>query len=354
MPQIDSYLKEAVDYNASDLHLCSHSTPAVRIYGKLMELHKNILHSRDIALILNEILTDQQREALDENKDIDFAYELYYNHTNYRFRCHILLQKYGFDCYLRLIPSKIKPLSDLGLPESLVNFTNHKQGLVLVTGPVGSGKTTTLASLIDIINKKRHCHIITIEDPVEYIHQSQKSLVTHKNLNIHVKDYNAALLSAMREDPDVILVGELRDPTSIQAAIAASETGHLVLGTLHTANVVQTIERIVNTFAPVQRQLIRTMLAENLKGVISQVLIPRIDVHGLVCAVEVAVGCHQIANLIREEKTFQILSVMQTGKNTGMRTMDFSLLSLYKEGKISKDDVNAYAFEKEYIQKQMN
>lgn len=353
MPQIDAYLKEAVDYNASDLHLCSHSTPAVRVYGKLVDLYKNILQSRDVALILDEILTEEQKEVLDTEKNIDFAHELYYNHANYRFRCHILVQKYGFDAYFRLIPSAIKTLAELNLPESIDNFTMLKQGLVLVTGPVGSGKTTTLASIVDSINKKRHCHIITIEDPVEYIHTCQKSLITHKNLNIHVKDYASALLSAMREDPDVILVGELRDPVSIQTAIAASETGHLVFGTLHTANVVQTIERIVNTFPPVQRQLIRMMLSETLKGIISQVLIPRTDIRGLIPSVEVIVGCHQAANLIRDEKTFQLLSIMQTGKSLGMRTMDYSLLCLYKEGKISKEDVHAYAVEKELIDKQI-
>lgn len=354
MPLIDSYLKEAIDYNASDLHLCSHSTPAVRVYGKLLDLHKNILRSREIAVMLSEILTDEQKEVLDEKKNIDFAYEIDYNHTVYRFRCHILLQKYGFNCYFRLIPNNIKTLTELNLPDILSNFAMYNQGLILVTGPVRSGKTTTLAALIDIINMKRSCHIITVEDPVEYIHENKKSLVTHKNLNIHIKDYSSALLSAMREDPDVILVGELRDVASIQTAITASETGHLVLGTLHTANVIQTIERIVNTFPAGQRQLIRIMLSETLKGIISQVLIPRSDIRGLIPAVEIAVGSHQVSNLIRDEKTFQLLSIMQTSKSLGMRTMDYSLLSLYNEGKISKEDAYAYASEKEWICKQID
>ncbi|MFH1454521.1 MAG: PilT/PilU family type 4a pilus ATPase [Armatimonadota bacterium] len=349
MPLIESYLKEAIDYNASDLHLCSDSSPAIRIYGKLIDLHKNVLHPRDVAVIVNEILTSEQKECLDKRKDIDFAYEVSYKHRIYRFRCHVLVQKYGFDCYLRIVPCEIKSLKELNLPENFKEIVRYKQGLILVTGPVGSGKSTTLAALIDIINKERDCHIITIEDPVEYIHKSRRSLVTHKNLNIDIKDYSTALLSAMREDPDVILVGELRDSKSIQAAISAAETGHLVFGTLHTANSIQTVERIVNTFPPVQRPLIRIMLSETLKGVVSQVLLPRTDVKGLIPAVEVLVGCHQVSTLIRDEKTYQIPSVMQTNRHLGMRTLDYSLAELIKEKKISKQDAYAYATDKEAI-----
>lgn len=351
MPLIDTYLKEAVDYNASDLHIVSHGAPAIRLYGKIVDMHKNTLNSRDTALILNEILSAEQREYLDKNKSVDFAYELHHANAVYRFRCHILFQRYGFDGYFRFIPNRVQDIRSLNLPQKVAELASYNQGLVLVTGPVGSGKTTTLAALIDIINKTRECHIITIEDPVEYIHKNHKSLITHKNLNLDVKDYSSALLSAMREDPDVILVGELRDAASIHTAISASETGHLVLSTLHTANSVQTIERIINTFAPVQRQLIRIMLSENLKGIVSQALIPRVDANGLIPAVEVLVNCHQVANLIRDEKTYQIPSVMQTTKALGMRTMDYSLIELLKEKKISFEDAYAYIEDKEFFKK---
>lgn len=344
---LDTYLKETVDYNASDLHLCSHQTPAVRVYGKLIEMHKNILYARDVALILNEILTDAQKEKLDRNKSIDFAYNLSDSGKVHRFRCHILLQKYGFDGYFRVIPGVIKTLDELHIPAHIKELAKLKQGLILVTGPVCSGKTTTLAAILDLINKHRNCHILTIEDPVEYIHENNKSLITHKNLHMHVKDYGSAILSAMREDPDVIFVGELRDPEAIQAAITASETGHLVLSTLHTANAAQTIDRVINSFPPIQQYLIRSTLAETLKCVISQVLLPRIDIKGMLPAFEIVIGCTQVANMIRDEKTYQLSSIIQTSKNMGMKTMDQSLLELVKEKRVDIEDAYEYTQEKE-------
>lgn len=347
MPLLDTYLKETIDYNASDLHLCSHQTPAVRLYGKLIEMHKNILYARDVALILNEILTSAQKEELDRCKSIDFAYNFSDNGKTHRFRCHVMLQKYGFDGYFRLIPGVIKTMEQLYIPEQIKETAKLKQGLILVTGPVCSGKTTTIAAILDLINKHRSCHIVTIEDPVEYIHENKKSLITHKNLHAHVKDYGSAILSAMREDPDVIFVGELRDPASIQAAITASETGHLVLSTLHTANAVQTIDRIINSFPPIQQYLIRGTLAETLKCVISQALLPRIDTKGMIPALEIVIGCTQVANIIRDEKTYQLPSIIQTSKNMGMKTMDQSLLELLKEKKAAISDAYEYAQEKE-------
>jgi len=346
MPELDQYLKEVVDRGGSDLHICSNSPPLLRLHGNLVKLSTRVLGPDDTERILLEIITPDARNTLQERKSIDFAYQIAHAGAVQRFRGNVFFQRFGLDGSFRIIPNAIPTLRDLNMPPDLARLTRYHQGLVLVTGPSGSGKTSTLAAFINIINEERSCHIITIEDPIEYLHPNKKSLINQRQVGLHTRSFRAALRSAVRQDPDVILVGELRDLETIQMAITASETGHLVFATLPTSSAAKTIDRLINAFTPAQQTQVRTMLSESLRGIVSQQLIPRADNLGRLPAVEVIVGCLPVANLIREGKTFQIQSVMQTGKHLGMKLMDESLMGLLQDRRITPHEAYEAASDK--------
>ncbi|MFH1096127.1 MAG: type IV pilus twitching motility protein PilT [Candidatus Desantisbacteria bacterium] len=329
--------------NASDLHLSAGIPPTLRIHGTLEKVSTELLSKEDMHTMLYDVLSDENRARFEENKELDFSIEL----SNVgRFRVNAFYQRRGEGASFRLIPEIIKSISDLGLPPIVEKLAHIERGLVLVTGPTGSGKSTTLASMIDIINVERYQHIITIEDPIEFVHQAKNCLVNQREIGFHTKSFTAALRSALREDPDVILVGEMRDLETISMALTAAETGHVVFATLHTNSAPQTIDRIVDVFPPHQQSQIRTQLSDSLQGVVSQTLIPTIDGHGRVCAAEVMVASSAIRNLIREGKTHQMPSIIQTSARDGMQSMDQTLRNLVMQRKISPDDALRFAIDK--------
>ncbi|MEJ2717787.1 MAG: type IV pilus twitching motility protein PilT [Deltaproteobacteria bacterium] len=332
MPQIDKALQAAVRAHASDLHLHAGSSFIVRQYGRLRKLKSPKLSMETARGLIYEILTPAQRKAFEQHLQIDFSYEL---NGLARFRGNAVLQNTGPAAAFRIIPLEIPVLEELGLPQVVKKFCDFHQGLILVTGSTGQGKSTTLAAMIDRINTDRPAHIITVEDPIEFVHPVKKGAVTQRQLGRDTRSFGDALRGALREDPDVIMVGELRDLESIRAAISASETGHLVLGTLSTSSGPKTVQRIIDSFPHEEQNQIRTMLAEGLRAVITQKLRPSKDNNGLVMAAEIMIGTVALGNLIRSEKNHQIPSVMQTGRSIGMQTMDQALMALYEEGKIS-------------------
>lgn len=347
MATLEAYLQEVLSRGGSDLHIAAGSPPLMRLQGLLTPLTPTPLTPEQTTELLLSILSADQVEELDRAKNIDFAYEIETLEGQQRFRGNAYFQRQGLDGVFRMIPNRIPTLADLGMPtETLEKLVQHHQGIILVTGPSGSGKTTTLAALINVINETKAAHIITIEDPIEYIHPIKRSLINQRQLGKHTNSFSAALRAAVREDPDVILVGELRDLDTISLAITAAETGHLVLATLHTSSAGKTIDRLVGAFPASQQAQIRTMLAESLRGVISQVLLPAQDGNYRVPAVEILVGCLPMANIIRDGKTYQIASVMQTGKGLGMRSMDEALMDLLSKRKISAQDAYDYAIDK--------
>jgi twitching motility protein PilT len=339
MAEIDRYLKNLLQKNGSDLHLIASHKPCMRINGSLGEVEDlPLLASSEIEKMANEIFSKEQNELLPQSKNIDFSYEMKDNGSKYRFRGNAYYQKLGLNIILRSIPKDVPSLEYLGLPPRLAMLTEHHQGLILATGPAGCGKTSTLAALVEIVNQKKSAHIITVEDPIEYVFLSKKSLINQRQVGKDVDSFQLALKGALREDPDVILIGELRDLETIQLAITAAETGHLVMGTLHTQSAIKTIDRVIDSFPVDQQAQIRTMLSESLKGVISQKLIPKKDGTGRVAAVEILIGNLSVANTIREGKTYKLESVMQTGKNLGMIMLDASIKDLYEKGIISMEE----------------
>jgi twitching motility protein PilT len=298
-------------------------------------------------MLAQSFLEEPQLSQLLDRGDIDFAYNASYG----RFRASVVRQRVGIDLVFRIIHSKVRTISDLGLPESLRGLTQYHNGLVLVTGPVGSGKSTTLAALVDEINRTRNDHIITLEDPIEYLIPSNGCHVTQREVRTHTKSFAAALRGALREDPDVIMVGEMRDLETIQLAITASETGHLVLGTLHTGNAARTLDRVLDVFPADQRDQIRVMVSESLRGIISQQLIPRKDGTGRVLALEVLTNSSAVSNLIRDGKTFMLPGVIQTGRKQGMKLMDDSLVELVEAGLISGDEAYSRCEQKNLFKK---
>lgn len=353
MAQIDELLKSMLELGASDLHLSVGSHPLFRIHGDLEKvdsagMYCEILKPDQIKTLLYEILTEKQIREFEERKDIDFAYQI---SGVGRFRTNIFEQLKGVGAVFRIIPNQILSLEELGLPKSIAKFTHLNRGLVLVTGPTGSGKSTTLAALIDLINQERKVHIITVEDPVEFVHVNKKSLINQRELGSNTMSFATALRAALREDPDVILVGEMRDLETIALAITAAETGHLVFGTLHTNNASKTIDRIIDAFPSSQQAQIRTQLSESLQGVVSQQLLKRIDGKGRVAAVEILVGTPALANLIREGKTYQIPSIIQTGRREGMQTLDQAIIDLLKQGKITTEEAFDKCVDRETFQK---
>ncbi|RME89302.1 MAG: type IV pilus twitching motility protein PilT [Planctomycetota bacterium] len=333
-------MKFAKQVGASDLHLASHAKPFLRVHGQIVYLNHPVLEPEVNEKQLLEILDDYQKKIFLETGDLDFSYQL---DGVGRFRGNICRQRRGVDATFRLIPDKVPTLEELGLPSSLKRFTTFHQGLVLVTGPAGCGKSSTMAALIEIINQERQDHIITVEDPIEYVFESKGCNVTQRQVDLHTKDWGTAIRAALREDPDVIMIGEMRDLDTISTAITAAETGHLVIGTLHTTNATRTIDRVLDVFPPKEQAQIRAMVSESLKGVISQQLIPKKDGTGRVPAIEILFTTSAVSNLIREARTFQLYSVMQTGKKWGMKLMDDSIRELLDDGLITKEDALFFA-----------
>ena len=341
---ITDLLVQTKEQGASDLHLTVGSHPTLRLNGKLTRLNMPLLTREDIHTMLYDILTDEQKARFEATHDLDFSLEL---SGVGRFRVNAFLQRLGEGFVLRLIPSKIKTLDDLAMPPILKDLAMKDRGLVLVTGPTGSGKSTTLAAMVDHMNGHREDHIITIEDPIEFIHEHKKCNINQREVGPHTLSFSAALRSALREDPDVILVGEMRDLETIAQALTAAETGHLVLSTLHTNNAPQTISRVVDVFPPHQQEQIRVQIADALLGVVAQTLIPSIDNTGRVAAMEIMVATPAIRNLIRENKVHQIPSAIQTGAREGMQSLDQALKALVKTQKISNDEALKRAVEKQ-------
>lgn len=346
MAEIDKLFTIQVAQNASDLHLSAGAPPMLRLHGEMMKLNHPDLTNEAVQSLIFEILTEKQKRNFIENWELDCSYSL---PGVGRFRCNVFMQRRGMGGVFRVIPEKIKSAQELGLPKGLLDLVDVPRGMVLVTGPTGSGKSTTLAALLHTINLERKEHIITIEDPIEFVHENQMALINQREVSSHTKSFANALKAALREDPDIILVGEMRDLETIHLAMTAAETGHLVFGTLHTNSAAKTVDRIIDVFPENQQAQIRVMLAESLRGVVAQTLFPREDQPGRVAALEVLVNTHAVANLIREGKTFQIPSAMQTGADVGMLTFENSVGKLAREGKISQATADNFLGKKKKI-----
>ncbi len=345
MPKIDfaQLLILTIEKNASDLHLTVGNPPMLRIHGSIKPADEDLapLTAEDLHVSLYDILTEEQRKRLERDREIDFALEL---KNVGRFRANVFYTRRGEGAAFRYIPAKIKSMAELGLPEeTLKQICDRKKGLVLVTGPTGSGKSTTLAAMIDYINSTRNDHIITIEDPIEFIHEHKMCIVNQREVGSNTHSFANALRGALREDPDVILVGEMRDLETISLALTAAETGHLVFGTLHTMNAPKTVDRVIDVFPPQQQQQIRVMFSEAIAAVISQVLLKRKDGRGRIAALEIMVANPAIKNLIREAKSHQIPSIIQTSQKLGMQSMDQVLKNLAMTGKVDFKEAKMYA-----------
>jgi twitching motility protein PilT len=330
----------AHDQGASDVHVSAGLPPMLRIRGEMVRLELPALSRDEAHAALYDILQDDQKRDFEARRDLDFAFEI---PGLSRFRANLLLQNRGEAAVFRLVPNQIKTLEELGLPPVLRTIAEKERGLVVVTGPTGSGKSTTLAAMVNYVNETLRGHIITVEDPIEFVHESKRCLVNQREVGPHTQSFNAALRAALREDPDVILVGELRDLETTQLAISAAETGHLVFATLHTNSAAKTIDRIIDIFPSGQQAQIRTMLSESLEAVIAQTLLPARDGKGRVAALEVLVGVPALRNLIREDKTSQILSVIQTGAGHGMISLDQHLRELVMNGRLARAEAARHA-----------
>jgi twitching motility protein PilT len=350
--EIKELLITTKEKDASDLHLNVGVPPVLRINGKLEKLNLPELTPEDTHNMIYSILNEKQETDFEKCGELDLSYEL----ANLaRFRVNVFKHRRGEGAAFRLIPEKIKTLSELNLPSILSTFTDKDKGFVLITGPTGSGKSTTLAALIDIINKKRYDNIITIEDPIEFVHYHQNCLISQREIGSHTKSFASALRNALREDPDVILVGEMRDLETISMALTAAETGHLVFSTLHTISAAETIERIIDVFPPHQQNQVRMQLAGSILGIIAQTLLPTADEKGRVPAIEVMIANPAIRNLIREGKVHQIPSTIQTSKKEGMQSLDQSLKDLVMEDKISREEAIKKAIDKKaFMENQYN
>ncbi|MDO8784831.1 MAG: type IV pilus twitching motility protein PilT [Syntrophales bacterium] len=335
MAKIDAFFQLMHEQGASDLHLVSGQQPVIRIRGEMERIKFDVLENDSLKAMLYEITPEHKIKQFEETGDIDFAYEI---PNLARYRANFFEQKFGVAAVFREIPSKIVSAQDLGLPAVISKLALLPRGLVLVTGPTGSGKSTTLAAIIDEANRIRKDHIITIEDPIEFVHQSQSCIVNHREVGLHTKTFTSALRGALREDPDIILVGEMRDLETISLAIEAAATGHLVFGTLHTTSAAKTVDRIIEVFPAGEQMQIRSTLADGVRAVISQVLFKRIDKKGRCAALEILIATSAVRNLIRESKTFQIPSMIQTGKKYGMQLLDDAIMDLYNRGWIDPDD----------------
>jgi twitching motility protein PilT len=343
MFDIDGLLRDAMDQDASDIHLCESQPPVFRIHGKLIRQGGLPMAKQDVEQICDDLIPPDKRPDYDEKHDVDFSYSI---HGLGRFRVNAYMQRGTPALALRAIPFRIQGLRELGLPEILATFCDKPHGLVLVTGPTGSGKSTTLASLIDGINERYEKHIITLEDPIEFLHRHKKSVVNQREVGSDTDSFARGLRAALRQDPNVILVGEMRDLDTITIALQAAETGHLVFATLHTNDTSSTVDRIIDVFPSDQQQQVRVQLAGTLQGIVAQRLFPRRDQPGRIVALEILMATPAVRNLIREGKTHQIMSVIQTSGKLGMRTMESSVKELYDEGIINLEDYQAYAQER--------
>ena len=343
MAKIDAFFQLMHDQQASDLHLVSGQQPAIRIRGEIERIKYDVLTNDALKVLLYEITPEHKIKQFEETGDVDFAYEI---PGLARYRANYFQQKYGVAAVFREIPDKIATCAELGLPSVVARLATLPRGLVLVTGPTGSGKSTTLAAIIDEANRLRKDHIITIEDPIEFVHQSQGCIINHREVGIHTKSFSAALRGALREDPDIIMVGEMRDLETISLAIEAASTGHLVFATLHTTSAAKTVDRIIEVFPASEQLQIRSTLADGLRAVISQVIFKRIDVRSSCVALEILIATSAVRNLIRESKTYQIPSMMQTGKKYGMQLLDDAIMDLYNRGWIGSEDAYVKANDK--------
>lgn len=338
MAKLDDLFRVMVKNNASDLHLTSGTTPSLRVHGDIQPLNYRALNNNEVRALVYEILTETQIAKFEENFELDCSYQV---EGVGRFRCNVFQQRLGIGAVFRHIPTKILSMKELGLPPVFKQILLEKKGLICVTGPTGSGKSTTLAAMVDYLNESFMGHILTVEDPIEFVHKNKKSIVNQREVGTHTKSFKSALKAALREDPDIILVGEMRDLETISLAMTAAETGHLVFGTLHTMSAPKTIDRIIDSFPEEQQAQIRTMLSESLKAVISQTLFKKVD-GGRVAAHEIMINNNAIQNLIREGKTFQIKSTMQTSTNVGMQTMESAVDKLLSQGLIDKEEAAPY------------
>ena len=336
LTHVDEYLKLAQEHDVSDVHLSPTCKPQWRRYGLLQPIWENAegISPEGTEALARNYLPEKELRRLEETGDVDFAYDTGFG----RFRASVVKTRLGWEMVFRVISTDLRSMDQLGLPEAIKPLLKYQNGLVLVTGAVGSGKSTTLAALVDQINREREDHIITLEDPIEYVIESAGCHVNQREIHTHTESFSHALRAALREDPDVIMVGEMRDLETISLAITAAETGHLVLATLHTGSAARTLDRILDVFPTEQREQIRIMVAESLRGVVSQQLVPRADGTGRELAMELLVNTTAVAALVREGKTFMLPGVMQTGKKIGMIMMDDALIGLVNEGKITADE----------------
>jgi twitching motility protein PilT len=337
---ISELLAFAVRNHASDLHLSAGLPPMIRVHGDVRRINLPPMSHKEVHAMIYEVMNDGLRKRYEEHLEVDFSFEL---PSVARFRVNAFNQDRGAAAVMRTIPSKILTLEDLNAPKIFADLALKPRGLVLVTGPTGSGKSTTLAAMVDHVNENEYAHILTIEDPIEFVHISKKGLINQREIGPHTRSFAAALRSALREDPDVVLVGELRDLETIRLALTAAETGHLVFGTLHTVSAAKTVDRIIDVFPGDEKEMVRAMLSESLQAVISQTLIKTRDGEGRIAAHEIMLGTPAIRNLIREAKVAQMYSAIQTGSSVGMQTLDASLMDLVKRNRITMATARAAA-----------
>lgn len=343
-------LKVAIDSNASDLHITTGVPPIIRVNGKLTKVGENILHPKDTEEMIDQLLNPEQKIELQRKGEIDFSYS---RPGIGRFRANIYKQRSSYSIALRVVPMFVPSIDSLKLPNIFKKLAMKQRGLILVTGPTGSGKSTTLAAMVDHMNNQRSEHIITIEDPIEFLHRHNKCMVNQREIGNDSNSFSNALRASLRQDPDVILVGEMRDLETISTAITAAETGHLVMSTLHTVGAAKTADRIIDVFPPHQQQQIKTQLAAVIEGIVSQQIVPTSDGKGRVAAFEIMIATPAVRNLIREGKTHQLQTIIETGAKHEMQTMDSNLLRLFKEGTISKETLLKYAVDLDYVMKQV-
>lgn len=344
MAKIDAFFKLMHDQGASDLHLAAGQPPALRINGEIERVKYKVLDNNTLKGMIYEIAPESKIKVFEETGDVDFGYEI---PGLARYRANFFMQRNGVGAVFREIPSQIMSAEQLGLPAVISRLATLPRGLVLVTGPTGSGKSTTLAAILDVANRMRQDHIITIEDPIEFVHQSKGCLINHREVGNHTKSFSAALRGALREDPDIILVGELRDLETISLAIEAASTGHLVLATLHTSSAPKTVDRLVEVFPANQQAQVRSTLSDSIRAVVAQTLFRRTDRKGRCVALEIMIATPAVRNLIREGKTHQIPSAIQVGQKYGMQLLDDSIMELYNKGMISAEEAYSKSYDKQ-------
>jgi twitching motility protein PilT len=351
MTNLPELLKKVVELEGSDLHITTQTPPQIRVHGHLQRVEGTDMTPAETKQLAYSVLTDAQKKRFEETLELDFSFGI---KGLARFRCNMFNQRGAVAAVYRLIPEKIRGFNDLGLPPVLANLAERPRGLVLVTGPTGSGKSTTLAAMIDKINKERKDHILTIEDPIEFVHQHQGCLVNQREVHSDTQSFTSALRAALREDPDIVLIGEMRDLETVEAALRIAETGHLTFGTLHTNSAAQTINRIIDVFPSHQQSQIRTQLSLVLEGIVCQALLPKIG-GGRVCSLEIMIPTPAIRNLIREDKIHQIYSAMQTGQDKfGMQTANQSLASLYMKKLVTLEHAMNASSNKDELQEMIN